>query len=384
MKRFFAILCATVTLIACTPDQGMFHIDGQIEGAKGKTLYFESATLQGINTLDSTSLGQDGKFSFSHKGTSHPEFYRLRIEGDLIHLVVDSTEQLTVTAQWPHMATQYTIEGSEHNGQIKELALKQLALKQRIQDISSRSSISIGEQSRLIEEAIASYKADVKANHILSNPASPAAYFALFQTIGSQLIFNPIDNPDDVKYVAAVATAWDELYPDCDRTHNLHNIAIQGLANTKRHMGTPLSQISPDKISQTGIIDIALPDRKGQVRYLSQLKDKVVMLDFTAYSLPHSQERTLQLRKLYERFAPQGFEIFQVSIDPDEHYWKTVSEHLPWLCVYDRQGEESGLLLSYRVARIPCYFLIDKHGDLLARDEQIDDLEATIARLCAQ
>ena len=92
----------------------------------------------------------------------------------------------------------------------------------------------------------------------------------------------------------------------------------------------------------------------------------------------------MQMRQLYNKYAARGFEIYQVSIDPDEHYWKTACEHLPWICVRDSEGEASGYLGSYMVRRLPTYFLIDRNGDLVARDEQIKDLDAAVESLCAQ
>ena len=179
-----------------------------------------------------------------------------------------------------------------------------------------------------------------------------------------------------------MATAWDANYPGTNRTENLHNIAIQGMKNTKRPTPVSLADIDPEKISASGIIDIELPDIHGKNRKLSDIRNKVVLLDFTAYSLPSSQERIMQMRGLYDRYAAQGFEIYQVSIDPDEHYWKTACEHLPWTCVYESRGEASGYLGSYLVRRLPTFFLIDRHGDLVARDEQIEDLEKAIGKLC--
>ena len=90
----------------------------------------------------------------------------------------------------------------------------------------------------------------------------------------------------------------------------------------------------------------------------------------------------MQLRQLYNRYAGQGFEIYQVSIDPDEHYWKTACEHLPWICVYEERGEASDYLNLYQVRSIPTYFLINRQGDLVARNEQIPDLEKAVKELC--
>mgnify|MGYP000597465130 CR=1 FL=1 len=61
---------------------------------------------------------------------------------------------------------------------------------------------------------------------------------------------------------------------------------------------------------------------------------------------------------------------------------KRHAKHLPWTCVYESRGEASGYLGSYLVRRLPTFFLIDRHGDLVARDEQIEDLEKAIGKLC--
>ena len=372
----------TMLTTACKDKGEQFEINGRIAEADGKTLYFEAVTLNGIEALDSTRLDEDGQFCFQGTRPFNPEFYRLRIDRQIVNLSVDSTETIHVEAELPDMGTDYEVEGSGNCQTLKEINNKLIALQQSIKDIANDKALTLGEQERLVHEKINLYKNEMKMHYIMENPASAPAYFALFQTVNGSLIFNPISNPDDIKFVGAVATAWDANYPGTSRTENLHNIAIQGMKNTKRPTPVSLEDIDPGKISAAGIIDIELPDIHGKNRKLSDIRNKVVLLDFTAYSLPSSQERIMQMRGLYDKYSSLGFDIYQVSIDPDEHYWKTACEHLPWTCVYESRGEASGYLGSYLVRRLPTYFLIDRHGDLVARDEQIDDLEKTIRLLC--
>ena len=379
-----AMAALTMLATACKDKGEQFEINGRIAEADGKTLYFEAVTLNGIEALDSTRLDEDGQFCFQGTRPFNPEFYRLRIDRQIVNLSVDSTETIHVEAELPDMGTDYEVEGSGNCQPLKEINSKLIALQQSIKDIANDKALTLGEQERLVHEKINLYKNEMKMHYIMENPASAPAYFALFQTVNGSLIFNPINNPDDIKFVGAVATAWDANYPGTSRTENLHNIAIQGMKNTKRPTPVSLEDIDPGKISAAGIIDIELPDIHGKNRKLSDIRNKVVLLDFTAYSLPSSQERIMQMRGLYDRYAAQGFEIYQVSIDPDEHYWKTACEHLPWTCVYESRGEASGYLGSYLVRRLPTYFLIDRHGDLVARDEQIDDLEKAIRELCGK
>ena len=372
----------TMLATACKDKGEQFEINGRIAEADGKTLYFEAVTLNGIEALDSTRLDEDGQFCFQGTRPFNPEFYRLRIDRQIVNLSVDSTETIHVEAELPDMGTDYEVEGSGNCQPLKEINNKLIALQQSIKDITNDKALTLGEQERLVHEKINLYKNEMKMHYIMENPASAPAYFALFQTVNGSLIFNPINNPDDIKFVGAVATAWDANYPGTSRTENLHNIAIQGMKNTKRPTPVSLEDIDPGKISAAGIIDIELPDIHGKNRKLSDIRNKVVLLDFTAYSLPSSQERIMQMRGFYDKYSSLGFDIYQVSIDPDEHYWKTACEHLPWTCVYESRGEASGYLGSYLVRRLPTYFLINRHGDLVARDEQIDDLEKTIRLLC--
>lgn len=383
MKKMICAMAALTMLATACKDKGeQFEINGRIAEADGKTLYFEAVTLNGIEALDSTRLDEDGQFCFQGTRPFNPEFYRLRIDRQIVNLSVDSTETIHVEAELPDMGTDYEVEGSGNCQTLKEINNKLIALQQSIKDITNDKALTLGEQERLVHEKINLYKNEMKMHYIMENPASAPAYFALFQTVNGSLIFNPISNPDDIKFVGAVATAWDANYPGTSRTENLHNIAIQGMKNTKRPTPVSLEDIDPGKISAAGIIDIELPDIHGKNRKLSDIRNKVVLLDFTAYSLPSSQERIMQMRGLYDKYSSLGFDIYQVSIDPDEHYWKTACEHLPWTCVYESRGEASGYLGSYLVRCLPTYFLIDRHGDLVARDEQIDDLEKTIRLLC--
>ena len=383
MKKMICAMAALTMLATACKDKGeQFEINGRIAEADGKTLYFEAVTLNGIEALDSTRLDEDGQFCFQGTRPFNPEFYRLRIDRQIVNLSVDSTETIHVEAELPDMGTDYEVEGSGNCQTLKEINNKLIALQQSIKDITNDKALTLGEQERLVHEKINLYKNEMKMHYIMENPASAPAYFALFQTVNGSLIFNPINTPDDIKFVGAVATAWDANYPGTSRTENLHNIAIQGMKNTKRPTPVSLEDIDPGKISAAGIIDIELPDIHGKNRKLSDIRNKVVLLDFTAYSLPSSQERIMQMRGLYDKYSSLGFDIYQVSIDPDEHYWKTACEHLPWTCVYESRGEASGYLGSYLVRRLPTYFLINRHGDLVARDEQIDDLEKTIRLLC--
>lgn len=371
---------AAVTLGSC--DDKKFRVDGSITDAKDSVLYFENMSLDGPVVIDSVKLGGDGEFSFSEKSPEAPEFYRLRIAGQIINLSVDSTENITVKAAYPTMATGYTVEGSAECATIKELALKQIALLHRVIAVERAANISFDQTRDSIARLVEAYKHDIKLNYIFKAPMRPSSYFALFQTLGNRLIFNPRENEDDIKAFAAVATSWDVYHPKSLRGENLHNIAIQGMRNVRIMRNQQAAQaIDASKVKQANLIDISLTDNQGRARSLTSLAGKVVLLDFHVFSSDGSTKRIMQMRELYNKYHGRGLEIYQVSLDLDEHFWKTTTAALPWISVRDPQGLQSQNLALYNVNSLPTFFLIDKTNTLRKRDVQIKDLNAEIEAL---
>ena len=375
-----AVALAALSIASCNKNQ--FTVEGQIAGAKDSVLYFENVGLEGINVLDSVKLDDKGEFSFSQDAKTAPDFYRLRIADQIINVSIDSTETVQVKGQYPGMAANYTISGSENCTKIRELALKQMDLQAKAIALQSNSELGIVKANDSIQTLIDAYKEEVKRDYIYKEPYKAYAYFALFQAIGNYLIFNPRTNKDDIKAFAAVATSWDTYYPHAERGQNLHNIAIEGMKNQRIVDAKNADiQIDASKVQQAGVLDIQLIDNKGKLRKLTDLKGQVVLLDFHVFAMDESPARIIQLRELYNKYHAQGLEIFQVSLDPDEHFWKQQTAALPWISVRDEDGVNSQRLMLYNVQSVPDFFIIDRGNNLVKRAAQIKDLEAEIKSL---
>ncbi len=380
MKRILFLPVFVCLLASCDKRGPQFTIEGQITEAQDTMLYLEHLTLgNGIVAIDSAKLDETGDFSLCGPRPSNPEFYRLRIGNQVINLSIDSTETVNVRARLPQMALAYEVSGSGNCDTIRLLALKLDTLRQAIERVADDRSLMLAERENLIDELVKQYKTDVKLHYIQNRYGQASSYYAMFQTVGGHMIFDPVSDPSDVTWFTALATSWEGLYPMSQRTQNLQNIAMQGQHNTRRHVVE--INMDDEKVSETGIIDMGFPDKTGTERRLSSLKGQVVLLDFTAYSMKGSQERILALRKLYDKYHARGLEIYQVSLDPDEHYWKTMSEQLPWVCVWDQEGLENDIVLIYNLQQLPTWFLIDRSNTLVGRMELLQDLEKEIERL---
>lgn len=376
------MMLAAIIITSCGGKK--FHVDGNITEAADSILYFENMSLDGPVTVDSVKLSADGSFSFSDDAPSAPEFYRLRIADQIVNLCVDSTETIHVKAEYPHMSTNYVVEGSEQCATIKDLALKQINLQSFIIGIENNPAIGYDAAEDTIMKEIERYKDFIKRNYIYKQPMKASSYFALFQTIGNRLIFNPRESKEDIKAFAAVATSWDVYYPNSLRGENLHNIALEGMKNVRiieNQIAQSRRGIDPSKVNTANIIEIALRDNRGNMRRLTDMKGSVVLLDFHVFGAEGSTQRIMQLRDIYNKYHSRGLEIFQVSLDPDEHFWKTQTAALPWICVHDDDAMNSNLLVQYNVQRLPTFFLVDRNNVLFKRDSQIKDLDKTIRSL---
>lgn len=380
------IMVAALAFTSCNNKK--FHINGNITEATDSMLYLENLSLNGPVKIDSVKLGEDGAFAFDENAMDSitPEFYRLRIANQSINLSIDSTETVKVKASYPQMSYKYEVEGSENCSKIKELSIKQMILQNNINAIAKSPNMGIDSVDVIVARMLDGYKQDIKVNYIFKEPMKASSYYALFQTIQlgnvNSLIFNPRNNKDDVRVFAAVATSWDTYYPNAERGKNLHNIAIQGMKDV-RIMENQMAerQIDASKVSVNGCINLSLTDNKGVVRNLTDLKGKVVLLDFHLFANRESTKRIMMLRDLYNKYHAAGLEIYQVSVDPDEHFWKTSTAGIPWICVRDEDGVQGQSLASYNVQSIPTFFLIDRNNTLQARDAQIKDIDAAIKSL---
>lgn len=381
MKKLQNIFILTALLIAvgCTQSPTA-TIEGHISEAAGKTLFLDRIDVDRIVTSDSVKLNDEGAFRFRVAEPECFDFYRLRIGKEMVYLSVDSTETLQVTAALPAMSAAYQVEGSEDNLMLKKLVNKQSELQYAVQNLVRNSGPEIGITQARIDTLVQRYKREVRMEYIYADPGKPYAYFALFQRLGGSLIFDPLTTRDDVRCFAAVATNLDLFYPEAVRTKNLKNIALKGMKHTRPAQQVDYSALQ-DKIVETSIIDINMPDIDGVMRRLTDLKGKVVMLDFTVYGHEQSAARVIILRELYEKYAAQGLEIYQVALDENEHFWKTAVENIPWICVRDEEAPYSRSATLYGVRELPTYFLVNRAGELVMRDAMVKDLEAEIQRL---
>ena len=375
--RLFTVLGLCMFFLSACNNSSDFTVKGVVAGADGQLMYLENVGISNVVTLDSIKLAPGGKFKFTEKRPEYPDFYRLRLNNQLINFAVDSTETISFVADAGTFATSYSVEGSENSKAIKAITLAQLDANQAISRLRKEyedKMISDTTYRMKVLAAADAYK-EVARKYIYSAPMSTAAYFALFQQIDGLLFFDLYDRKD-VKAYGAVATSYNHTYPESPRSKHLYNLTLQSMKVLRAQRPVDYSNVETKEIS---FLDIELPDVRGEVVKLSTVAPgKVVLINFTAYQTEWSPALNMALGELYTKYHDQGLEIYQVSLDSDFHFWRNGASNLPWVTVRDPQSVYSQVAGLYNVKQLPALFILDRKGNLVKRVEDVKKLETDV------
>lgn len=132
-------------------------------------------------------------------------------------------------------------------------------------------------------------------------------------------------------------------------------------------------ETSPATATSVGAIapDLAFPDPDGNIRKLSDLRGKVVLLDFWASWCRPCRGENPHVVAMYQKYHDKGFEVFSVSLDRDKESWKRAiaADGLVWPNhVSDLKYWSSEAARTYGVSSIPSTFLLDQNGRIIAKN----------------
>ena len=121
----------------------------------------------------------------------------------------------------------------------------------------------------------------------------------------------------------------------------------------------------------------------GQDFSLSDLRGKVVLIDFWASWCGPCRRENPNVVRLYETYKEKGFDILGVSLDRTEAPWLQAIEQdkLTWHHVSDLQGWSNEVAQAYGVRSIPHTVLVDGEGRILARNLRGEALEQKLKEL---
>ena len=130
--------------------------------------------------------------------------------------------------------------------------------------------------------------------------------------------------------------------------------------------------------------EIELLSPKGKLIKLSDLKGKLVLIDFWASWCGPCRKESPNVVEAYNKYRKgkftngNGFQVFSVSLDKDKTEWKTAIK-LDGLVWKSHGIDTEGLAAeSYGVNFIPSAFLVDGEGNIIAEGEELKGLQLHI------
>lgn len=130
--------------------------------------------------------------------------------------------------------------------------------------------------------------------------------------------------------------------------------------------------------------EIEMKDPEGNTRKLSDLRGKVVMVDFWASWCRPCRQENPNVVRMYHKYHSAGFEIYSVSLDKGRTEWvKAIQDDgLVWPNhVSDLRGWTSSGGATYGITSVPSTVLIDRQGRIIAKNLRGPDLERKLQEI---
>jgi peroxiredoxin len=370
MKKILILLI--VALFAASCSKSGYKISGTLENAAGVTLILELVKARSLEIVDSVVVDASGQFEMKGELKNADYFILKKDLENLITLILEPGQQLTITGDLENIANNYEVTGSDGSKLIKEFHTKLDETLDKIKELNNIYNDSLGSlnMAEIVKdlkersEKILEGQKDYSIEFVRNNVGSLASVLVLYQQISPQyILFDPME---DHKYFFMVDSAIFDKYSQSDAALSLHT-HVTNLKQRIEERREREELLSPGSFTP----EIALPTPEGDTIKLSSTRGKIVLLDFWAAWCQPCRTENPNLVANYKTYHDKGFEIFQVSLDRTRDQWlKGIEDDKlgEWIHVSDVKYWNSVVVPAYYIDGIPASFLLDKEGKIIARN----------------
>ena len=140
------------------------------------------------------------------------------------------------------------------------------------------------------------------------------------------------------------------------------------------------------KTDQAPAPDFTLKSQNGDNLKLSELRGKVILINFWASWCGPCRMENPHVVELYNHYHDKGLNIIGVSLDKDEAKWKEAiaKDGLTWNHISNLKFWADPIAEKYNVKAIPATFIVDANGVIIAKDLRGAELDAKIKELLGE
>lgn len=337
-----------LSLGSCQQNANGYSITGEIEEGRAREVTLELVDFTNKVERIAQTNADEGKFKFEFEKPLEPGIYKLSIERkNLFFLSGGQNENITFKGNYNTLSNlTATISGSKMTEDFNKIMI----------DFS---------QSQNIENVLARVK-----------EIDPLA--------SAMVLINIFGNsPEFADIHVEAANRLVEKYPNAGISTNYQGLATNLKQSYDRKMASEKIKIGEPAP------EIAMPNPEGKTMKLSDLKGKVVLLDFWASWCGPCRKANPEVVKLYDKYKDKGFTVFSVSLDgiderakarmaPDQIKAGMENEKKKWMDAIKKDNLSWNTHVStltkwdtesaqlYGVSSIPRTYLIDKEGKIIA------------------
>lgn len=361
-----------------------YQIKGKLSNSSGEMMALIDMNTNQPKTIDSVIINENGEFVFTKK-VSQKGFYNIQFSAsNFATLILDSSEHALIEGDAQKLGETYKVSGSKDSEiffsfnhttkdkfkRMEIIKYRQDSIRQVFQSYlnATSDSVSVDSLSRTLEPTFNAFAEEMKK---ISDDVTAYSKKFIDENSGSFASLAAIQmlNPEkNISYYVKIADALSAKYPDVAKLKEFKSY-VDEMKNSA--VGMPAPEITMNT-----------PD--GKSISLSLFKGKIVMVDFWASWCKPCREENPFVVSLYNKYKDKGFDIFSVSIDHDKNAWMEAikKDNLIWKNhVSDVSGWQSPVVKLYGFSGIPFTVLLDKEGNIAAKNIRGPELEEKIKEL---
>lgn len=377
-KRNYLLLIAIVfSLYACTEKFDGYTIDGTIKGMENQSISLEFLAPDKVEKIDSVTTDANGNFQL--KGSvAEKGFYRI-INGNKFWIILleNKAQKFVADANHPELRD-VVIENYPEGEDLQKTLDSLIQTQQEFEAFGQNLQASLSPQSTQEEQMQAQMQFMAFQQSIMQGlkdkidkKTSNFPYSALYL----MLSLNPQTDKD---FIEEKISIFEEKMPN-----NPYVKSLKGVLTNMSAQQTPPQQKQPTTAVKIGdqAPDIVMSNPAGKDLKLSDLRGKVVLVDFWASWCRPCRAENPNIVRTYHQYKNKGFDIFSVSLDKKKDAWTTAiaQDGLIWKNhVSDLQFWNNSAAKAWGVSSIPAAFLLDKDGKIIAQNLRGAQLEAKL------
>lgn len=370
MKKYSLLALNLLLLVSNSFSQAeiSFSVSGNIVNTDFNQIAMFKLDSNGVQSnIILSELTPNGQFAFQGI-TNNPDYYYIGLNNQFIPLIIRNNSNIKIYGDGNKLDKFCNIINSDESQQLLEFQRAEMNWRRILDSANNEVKLNPARQQEIYNQITPRYMEfqQFQQNYVQMNQNSAALYpmikmidpnkdFENYQLIVSQVINSFSESSlvqvEKRKYMALKKKLIDD-----------NPFAV--------------GKVAPD-------FEELKTDGKTKMK-LSDLKGKVVLIDFWASWCGPCRKENPNVVKTYGKYKEAGFTIISISLDSDKAKWLQAinDDGLSWTNhVSDLGGWQSKVARKYNIGSIPQTFLLDREGKIIAANLRGIALETELQKI---